>query len=753
MLRIHVLGELLVERAGERIELSGSWRAASLLAWLALNPGEHPRGALAARFWPEVLDSSARASLRNSLWALRRAIGGDPDEFLVATRERVGLRGAPQVWLDADAFAEHLAAGRLDDALALSRGELLAGLEDEWVYEHREAHREQVSELFERMAARLEPDDPAGAVALTRKRVALDPLAEDAQRALIERLAGAGDRAGALAAYSRFRERLRREIGISPGEETRAAAERVRASVAEGEEEQEAGGLPPDPDGERPAATEAGWGSGARFPLPARLRRPAPAPFAGRGSELERLEGLWSEVERGGGARLALITGEAGIGKSRLGLELARGVERGGGVVLHGIADEDLLVPHQPVVEALAHLDRSLAAADRDRLIDSRAADLAPVVPRLSGSAPERQRARPAGEPESRRYRLFEAVAGLLEELAALAPVLLLVDDLQWSDQATVALLGHVLDSRPAARLLVVATQRTGEVEGPLADALGRLARSERFETVPLAPLAEADVGAIAESISGQLLAPELVRAISRETAGNPFFVGELIRHLGDDPGGILSARGADVPERVREVVDLRLNRLGENCVRLLGVAAVLGGEFDLPTLEAVSDLEGGDLTEALDRALAAGVVVEVDDPDLERFAFSHALVRRTLLARLTRPQRRRIHARVAEAIRATRGERALLEIAHHLCEARPVSDREEALAYAVRAAEQAAEGLAYAEAVDMFTRARSLLPPEDERRRALGLKRAVAYQALFHAVMDAPDGREASESPPGDAG
>ena len=132
MLRVRVLGELLVEHAGGRVELTGSWRARSLLAWLALNPGSHPRGAVAARFWPDVLDTSARASLRNALWALRRALGPEAPA-LVATRDRVGLA---DVWVDVAAFGEHLAAGRLDDALALWRGELLAGLDEEWVHEY-----------------------------------------------------------------------------------------------------------------------------------------------------------------------------------------------------------------------------------------------------------------------------------------------------------------------------------------------------------------------------------------------------------------------------------------------------------------------------------------------------------------------------------------------------------------------------------------------------------------------------------------
>jgi predicted ATPase len=201
----------------------------------------------------------------------------------------------------------------------------------------------------------------------------------------------------------------------------------------------------------------------------------------------------------------------------------------------------------------------------------------------------------------------------------------------------------------------------------------------------------------------------------------------------------VLSLARADMPDSVREVVNLRLAPLGDACVRLLTVAAVIGAEFDLEPLERISDLEGEDLAAALDEALAVELVLELAHSDHERLAFSHALVRRTLLERLSRAHRRRIHARVAEALQACRGDTALPEIAYHLCEAMPAANREQALDYATRAAEQATADLAYAEAVDLFTRALSLLPADHERRRILALKRALAYQALWHAMADIP--------------
>jgi predicted ATPase len=294
-------------------------------------------------------------------------------------------------------------------------------------------------------------------------------------------------------------------------------------------------------------------------------------------------------------------------------------------------------------------------------------------------------------------------------------------------------------------RLLVLATQRQTEMTpgGPLAQALQRLTQQGLLQRMTLSGLLDDDVAELSRSLTGRELSTELAYAIRTEAAGNPFFVQEIVRHLSesDRSGGMLSLARAGLPESVREVIDLRLAPLDEACVRLLIVAAVIGGEFELEPLERISDLEGEDLAASLDEALAAGLVLELapSDHERERFAFSHALVRRTLLERLSRAHRRRIHGRVAEALEASRGEAALSEIAYHLCEATPTVDREHALDYATRAAEQATAHLAYAEAVDLFTRALSLLPPEHERRRILALKRALAYQALWHAIADTP--------------
>ena len=414
----------------------------------------------------------------------------------------------------------------LEEALALCTGELLAGLEEEWVYEYRDAHRDVVSRLLERIAAQAESHGDLGtAIAYTRKRVALDPLAEDAQRALIVRLAAAGDRPGALVAYARLRDRLRRELGISPSQQTRDHVLRIREDAAAGEATDA---------GERPVAESAavpggdGWRPGAVFPLPPRLCQPVPGPFVGRQAEIATLRGLWSEVGAGAGGRIALLSGEAGIGKSRLARELALEAHAQGAIVLHGSADEDLLIPYQHFVEALSHYLALAAPEEIRRRVQPRASDLEPIAPGLQARADE---PRPdAGYPESRRYRLFDAVASLLAELSVEAAVLVVLDDLHWADHSSVALLRHALQSAAGARLLVVATQRQTETAsgGPLAQALQRLTQQGLLERVQLVGLADTEVAELSRVLAGRALAGDLVRAIGSDTAGNPFFVQEI---------------------------------------------------------------------------------------------------------------------------------------------------------------------------------------------------------------------------------
>jgi len=234
-----VLGDLAIELDGTALEPPPSKRARALLGWLTLERRMHARAGLAARFWPDVLDESARTSLRTALSALRRALGPDGERYLLSTRDEVGLADDSLVWTDLAEFDRRIEEGRLEEALELSRGELLAGLDDDWVYERRDEHRDRVGGVLARLAAVAERQgDAARAIDYTRRQVALDPLAEDSQRELMRRLADAGDRAAAIRTYERLSRRFREELRILPSPATRALAEELRRG---GEE------TPPDP--------------------------------------------------------------------------------------------------------------------------------------------------------------------------------------------------------------------------------------------------------------------------------------------------------------------------------------------------------------------------------------------------------------------------------------------------------------------------------------------------------------------------
>lgn len=229
MLRVRLLGDMALEANGRRLEPPRRRSGRALLAYLALHPGLHARGDLAARLWPDADPDRARASLRTALASVRRALGADAEAALVVTRDRIGLDSGVDV--DAVAFRGLVSEGRLAEAVALAPGELLQGLDDEWALEARDEHSYQLIDVLLTLAARERgAGNLAAAVEHARNAVAVDGLFEPSSRDLIRLLTAAGDRAAALAAYDRLRVRLERELGVSPSPATREVAEAIRAA-------------------------------------------------------------------------------------------------------------------------------------------------------------------------------------------------------------------------------------------------------------------------------------------------------------------------------------------------------------------------------------------------------------------------------------------------------------------------------------------------------------------------------------------
>jgi DNA-binding SARP family transcriptional activator/tetratricopeptide (TPR) repeat protein len=635
MLRVRLLGDLTLEVDGSRVELPTSRRARSLLGWLALDRRMHARSVLAARFWPDVLDESARTSLRSALSALRRALGPDSERYLIANRDEVGLADERAVWTDVAEFDRRVADGRLEEALELCRGELLGGLDDDWVHGRRDEHRDRVASVLGRLAARAESDgDLRAAIAFTRRQAALDPFAEEPERDLMRRLAAAGDRAAAIRAYERFSRRLREELRIAPSQATRELAETLRNGTV---------GLAPAPAGRVATAR--------RLAPPPALAVDEGTALVGRGAQLEELGRRWHDA-RVGRRRVAMLAGEPGIGKTRLAAEFCRKAYAEGATVLLGRCYEESLVPYQPFVEALGHYAAESRLDELLLVLGPQRAILARLLPELH--APEPAIRSSTDDPERERFLLFDAVASLLREVSAANPLILGLDDLHWADASTLLMLRHLARCGEHWPLLILGTYRESEVDPahPLAQALAELRRARALDSLTIEGLGEAEVAALISASTGREAPATFTRAILDRTEGNPFFVEEILREVADEDDWVAALARVGVPESVNDVLLRRLRRLDDPCRRVLTLAAVSGREFALDVLARLSDMTADQIAECLEQAIAARVIDE-SPGQIGRYGFAHALIRETIYEQLSHTRRAQLHRQVGEAIEA----------------------------------------------------------------------------------------------------
>jgi class 3 adenylate cyclase len=464
------------------------------------------------------------------------------------------------------------------------------------------------------------------------------------------------------------------------------------------------------------------------LPLPPRLATKAPLAMFGRAAESEVLAAAWAKA-KDGQRQLMLIAGEPGIGKTRLATEAALAAYAEGGTVLLGTCDEDVNLPYQPFVEALRHYvthasEEVLAAHVREHKgeLVRLAPDLARRVPDLP--APQ------VAEAETERYLLFEAATGLLSAASQRQPLVLILDDLHWAGAPELLLLKHILKTGMPLRLLVIGTYRDTDLTRthPLTAMLADWRRETGVERIALHGLDEAAVVGLVTAAAGHELAEPgiaLARALHRETEGSPFFIGEILRHLSESRAIYQEGNrwtykgdiaGLGIPEGIKEVIGRRLNRLSEETNRVLGLAAVIGRQFDVALLARITDTSEDRVLDALDEAAAAALVSEVPGT-ADRFAFSHALIRTTLYEELTAARRARLHRRVGEALEeltAGKPETRIDELAHHWLAATQVADAAKAIGYARQAGERALANLAFEEAAAHYERALSVLAPHD---------------------------------------
>src|SRR4051794_12817544 len=334
-------------------------------------------------------------------------------------------------------------------------------------------------------------------------------------------------------------------------------------------------------------------------------------PFVGRADALGRLQHRYELAERGE-RQFVLLCGEPGIGKTRLAGELGRRAHADGATVLYGRSDPGSLVPYQPFIACLHHYIGHREGLVLPAEIEPELAELARFVPLLRRRAGA-LREPLAEDPETRRFRLFEAVTRVVAFVARRRPVGLVLDDLHWADTSAIRLLGHPLRGPERGRLLVVGTARSGEGErGPeLPDLLERGGREPGYERLPLGGLDAGETGALVAAREDRDVTAGFVARLRDETAGNPFFIEETLRSLADaEPGADLerALSRIRVPEGVKELISRRLARLGETTDQVLTVASAAGREFRLGLLAALLELPEDDVLAGLEEAAAAGL-------------------------------------------------------------------------------------------------------------------------------------------------
>ncbi|HET7047361.1 MAG TPA: BTAD domain-containing putative transcriptional regulator [Solirubrobacteraceae bacterium] len=711
MVEFRILGPLEVVEDDEPLALGGPKQRA-LLGILILHRGELLSGErLVDELWGEHPPATAAKTLQGYISRLRKTLGA----HVLHTRGRgyVLVLGSGQ--LDLDRFERlareglaALAAGdaatalhRLQEALGLWRGSPLA----DFTYERfaqgeiRRLEEARLAALESRIDAELALGRQDQLVAELEPLVAEHPLRERLRAQRMLALYRAGRQAEALEAYRETRRALVDQLGIEPGRELR---ELHQAMVEQ------------DP----------------RLDSPRTMQRLVPGGearasgvFVGRERELAEIaSGLDDAV--GGQGRLFLLSGEPGIGKSRLAEELGREARNRGALVLVGRCWEAGGAPaFWPWVQLLRSYLRAGDHRSLVRELGSGAAEIAPIVPELSeliADLPQQT----APESEGARFRLFQATAEFLRRASEKRPLVLVLDDLHAADTPSLLLLQFIARELGSIRVLVLAIMRDVDpIPGePLTTMLAEVAREPLTRRIELAGLSEHAVSEYIQLVASEIASAELAAALHAETEGNPLFVSETVRLLAYEgvPMQAGGGRRLAIPQTIRDVLNRRLARLSSECNHALEQASVLGPEFALDTLALVADPGEDDPLDSLDEAIVARVILEAPGA-AGRLRFAHVLIRDTLYARLTTTRRVKLHRRAAAALRTRHGDGQgphLAELAHHAVAGH---DFESARIFGTRAADWAMGMLAYEEAQRLYTTALDALQlanPQDERTR-----------------------------------
>jgi len=626
-LDLTLFGGFLARIRGESLTLPTK-KTQALLAYLALPVGHaHPRDKLATLLWGGTPDASARNSFRQALFVLRKALASSGD-ILRIEGDTVAL-DRHGVEIDAMSFERAVAdatPAALERAAALYQGDLLDGLAvaetpfEEWLLAERERFRELALEGLAKLLVHQRSAGSPGAIRTALRIVALDPLQESVHRTLMRLYVKSGRRGAALRQYQQCMSTLQRELGAEPEEETRALYGDILRARSSRE-------LPDD--------SRSVPGTGSALGVGPQL--------VGRAAAVAELE--WALDDATGGRRVVVaIVGEAGVGKTSLLATLDAAGRRRGARILAGHCHESAQVlPLGPWAEAFRD-DAELLRAAVKTLEPMWQAELARLLPEIGAPG------LPAASDD--RLHMFEAVARFVEALARSRLLLITLEDVHWVDELSLRLLSSLARHPRCANILIVVTAREEEmVDAPLLrSVLNELDAQGNLAPIRLDPLSREDTGALVRAlvrsgIDETALEPLIARAWAI-SEGNPFIVVETLR-ASPEAFEAQALPELPMPERVRQLVATRLDRLGEREQQLLATGAIIGREFEFALIQRATALSEQDAARGVEELVRRRLFQVVG----EQLDFTHDRIRTVVYDRLLPPSRRILHAAVGQAI------------------------------------------------------------------------------------------------------
>ncbi len=682
MLKINLLGGFRLTSDDAPVPAFNTPRLQELLAYLVLHrESPQSRQHLAFLLWPDSAEAQARTNLRNLIHLLRHSLPCAED-FVQIDAAALHWRPNSTFQLDVADFEQACKARDFDRAVNLYPGELLPDCYDDWIISERERLQQMlINALGQVVDQREKHRDFLGAIGAAQQLLRCDPLREETYRELMHLNALNGDRAAALHTYHACCTILRHELNVDPSPMTRELYERL----------------------------SCGGPSQMITPLAPTL------PFVGRAGEWSSLLAAWRTASDGG-PQMILITGEAGIGKTRLAEELISWANRQGipTALAHCYASEGALA-YTPVIAWLR-------VRPLPRLEPVWLTEVARLLPELMTCYPSL--APPSALTEAwQRQRLHEALARALFNSrrtdGIATPLVLVIEDLQWCDQDTLEWLHYLLRFDLQARLLVVGTLRTEEMQtGPaLSSLLAALRCRSQLSEVALGPLDRTETDLLVVHLAGSELAPQFAEWLYHETEGNPLFIVETVRAVLSEkhssaPLAFSSAWHA-MPSQVRAVIDARLAQLSTQARQLMEVAAIIGRAFTFDLLKQASGEDEAALASELDELWRRCIVRE---QSAAAYDFTHDKLRQAACANLSAVRSRLLHRRVAEAMEIVYAhdlDGVCGQVAAHYEQAGMLDRASE---YYQRAAQTARRVYANEDAITLFRHALGLLkeiPPD----------------------------------------